>query len=285
MSNIGFLYELTAKNGERLVTQSVTGARIGAMLEHIAKTVAEQERTQGKGNVVIKMLKARLNESTVLVDPKRMESLTALVTMATEHYTQKAGKLVVETVYPKTKMVENLKKVLADPKKNKKLVEWMTAAQQERARKTPGAIEGTLVSKGEAEKADKRRKEAREKAKAVKEDEADDTLKLPDLKTGDTLLVGKFKNRKAEIKGFGTDEHNQPVADTNHGEQKIFKPRIAKLMPGAEPAEPEPVEEASRGQVAASVRANKDKHPEKYCHHRTCLWRKSSGPCPKHDKK
>jgi hypothetical protein len=288
MSDFGFLYDLNV-NGKRIVTQSVSGARIGTMLEHIAKTINEQEQTYGKGNVTVTMLKARLNENTALVDPKRMESLSTLVTMAAEHYNQKAGKLVVEMVYPKTKMVENLKKVLADPKKNKKLVEWMTAAQQERMRVTKGTTNGTRISGEEAKQADIRRKAAREKAKIVKEGEDDETLKLPDLKTGDTLLVGKFKNRKAEIKGFGTDEHNQPTADTNHGEQKIFKPRIAKLMPGAEPEKPAeapaPVDEASHGQVAASVRASKDKHPEKYCHHRTCLWRKSSGPCPKHDKK
>ena len=48
---------------------------------------------------------------------------------------------------------------------------------------------------------------------------------------GDVLLVGKFKNRKATITGFSTDENNQPVAQTDKGDQKIFKPRIAKLMP------------------------------------------------------
>jgi hypothetical protein len=51
------------------------------------------------------------------------------------------------------------------------------------------------------------------------------------LAVGDILLVGKFKNRKATITGFSSDENNQPVAQTDKGEQKIFKPRIAKLMP------------------------------------------------------
>ncbi len=54
---------------------------------------------------------------------------------------------------------------------------------------------------------------------------------LPALAVGDVLLVGKFKNRKATITGFSTDENNQPVAQTDKGDQKIFKPRIAKLMP------------------------------------------------------
>jgi hypothetical protein len=232
MSDFGFLYELNT-NGKRIMTQTVSGTRMGPMLEHIAKMINEQERTYGKGNVSVTMLKARLNESTAIVDPKRMESLSALVTMAAEHYNQKAGKLVVETVYPGNE-VQNLKKILSDPKKVQRLV---------------------------AE------------------------LKLPDLEKGDTLLVGKFKNRKAEIEGFSTDDNNQPVADTNKGEQKIFKPRIAKLMPGAEEKPAEPVEEASHGQVAASVRANKEKHPENYCSNPKCLWRTSSGPCPKHGKK
>ncbi|MDP8980019.1 MAG: hypothetical protein M3O35_05440 [Acidobacteriota bacterium] len=54
---------------------------------------------------------------------------------------------------------------------------------------------------------------------------------LPKLAIGDVLLVGKFKNRKATITGFSVDENNQPVAQTDKGEHKIFKPRIAKLMP------------------------------------------------------
>jgi hypothetical protein len=54
---------------------------------------------------------------------------------------------------------------------------------------------------------------------------------LPKLAIGDVLLVGKFKNRKATITGFSSDENNQPVAQTDKGEHKIFKPRIAKLMP------------------------------------------------------
>jgi hypothetical protein len=54
---------------------------------------------------------------------------------------------------------------------------------------------------------------------------------LPRLAVGDVLLVGKFKNRKATITGFSSDENNQPVAQTDKGEHKIFKARIAKLMP------------------------------------------------------
>jgi len=51
------------------------------------------------------------------------------------------------------------------------------------------------------------------------------------MNVGDDLLVGKFKNRKTKIKGFKTDLHNQPVLTTDKGDQKLFKPRIVKLMP------------------------------------------------------
>ena len=63
----------------------------------------------------------------------------------------------------------------------------------------------------------------------VSVDEA--TLDLPDLESGDELMVGKFKNRKATIKDFKKDDHGQPVAVTNKGDQKIFKGRVKKLMP------------------------------------------------------
>lgn len=58
----------------------------------------------------------------------------------------------------------------------------------------------------------------------------EDTLKLPDLKVGDVMMVGKFKNRKATIKGFKTDKHGQPIAKTDKGDQQIFKGRVKKLM-------------------------------------------------------
>jgi hypothetical protein len=56
------------------------------------------------------------------------------------------------------------------------------------------------------------------------------TLELPTIDVGDTVLVGKFKNRKAIIRSFTTDKNNQPVLKTDKGDQKLFKPRIAKLM-------------------------------------------------------
>ena len=55
-------------------------------------------------------------------------------------------------------------------------------------------------------------------------------LELPDLEVGDELMVGKFKNRNATIKGFKKDKHNQPIAKTDKGDQQIFKGRVKKLM-------------------------------------------------------
>ena len=60
--------------------------------------------------------------------------------------------------------------------------------------------------------------------------EITDTLKLPSINIGDEVRVGKFKNRKAVVKGFDKDEHNHPVLKTTKGDQKLFKPRISKLM-------------------------------------------------------
>jgi GNAT superfamily N-acetyltransferase len=60
--------------------------------------------------------------------------------------------------------------------------------------------------------------------------EAQSTLKLPNIDVGDEVMVGKFKNRKATVKGFDKDDNNQPVLKTNKGDQKLFKPRIRKLM-------------------------------------------------------
>lgn len=64
----------------------------------------------------------------------------------------------------------------------------------------------------------------------MKINEFADKLKLPSINVGDEVRVGKFKNRKAEVTGFDKDEHNQPVLKTTKGDQKLFKPRISKLM-------------------------------------------------------
>lgn len=51
----------------------------------------------------------------------------------------------------------------------------------------------------------------------------------PTIEAGDEIRVGKFKNRRAEVKGITKDENNQPVLKTTRGDQKLFKPRISKL--------------------------------------------------------
>lgn len=38
----------------------------------------------------------------------------------------------------------------------------------------------------------------------------------------------------------------------------------------------------NHGQVAMRVRENKEKHPERYCSAKGCLWVVRSGKCPKH---
>lgn len=57
----------------------------------------------------------------------------------------------------------------------------------------------------------------------------ENALELPDIEIGDDILVGKFRNKKAKITGFKTDDHNQPILKTNKGDQKLFKPRFPKL--------------------------------------------------------
>jgi hypothetical protein len=57
----------------------------------------------------------------------------------------------------------------------------------------------------------------------------DKSYQPPTIEVGDEVKVGKFKNRRAEVKGITTDENNQPVLKTTRGDQKLFKPRISKL--------------------------------------------------------
>ncbi len=52
-----------------------------------------------------------------------------------------------------------------------------------------------------------------------------------DIKVGDEILVGKFKNRKAIVKSFGTDKNNQPTVITDKGEFPLYKFRVSNLMP------------------------------------------------------
>lgn len=53
-------------------------------------------------------------------------------------------------------------------------------------------------------------------------------LVLP-IEIGDTILLGKFKNKTAIITGFDTDDKNQPIIKTDKGNTGL-KFRIKKLI-------------------------------------------------------
>jgi len=68
--------------------------------------------------------------------------------------------------------------------------------------------------------------------KQVSEEKEVDALELPNIKVGDEIRTGRFKNRKAEVKGFKTDDKtNHPILKTSKGDVQLFKPRISKLLP------------------------------------------------------
>lgn len=58
-----------------------------------------------------------------------------------------------------------------------------------------------------------------------------DSYQPPEIEVGDEVKIGKFKNRKAEVKGIKLDKNDHPVLKTTKGDQQLFKPRISKLMP------------------------------------------------------
>lgn len=51
------------------------------------------------------------------------------------------------------------------------------------------------------------------------------------LEIDDTILIGKFKNKRVVVKGYGKDDKGQPTVRTDKGEIPLFKFRIAKLIP------------------------------------------------------
>ena len=48
---------------------------------------------------------------------------------------------------------------------------------------------------------------------------------------GDTVLLGRFKNRRAIVTGFGKGKHNQLTVITDKGEVPLFRFWVEKLMP------------------------------------------------------
>jgi hypothetical protein len=62
---------------------------------------------------------------------------------------------------------------------------------------------------------------------------------LPELKVGDIIKVGKFKNKQVEIVGFGKNEKNQPTIKTKpvngkgkEKERNLYSFNIERLMEG-----------------------------------------------------
>lgn len=62
-------------------------------------------------------------------------------------------------------------------------------------------------------------------------EELNDESYTTTLYVGDKVLIGKYRNKAAEIKGFTYDKHNQPVMKTTKGDRKIHAFRIDRDMP------------------------------------------------------
>ena len=50
-----------------------------------------------------------------------------------------------------------------------------------------------------------------------------------EIKAGDYIEVGRFRNVVAKVKSIELDEHNQPVIVTSKGSRKLFNCRFSKL--------------------------------------------------------
>jgi hypothetical protein len=55
-----------------------------------------------------------------------------------------------------------------------------------------------------------------------------------DIQIGDVIRTGKFKNKRATVMGFDTDEKGQPIIITDKGKVNLYHVRIEKLMPKKE---------------------------------------------------
>ena len=76
--------------------------------------------------------------------------------------------------------------------------------------------------------------------------EGEQILKLPDIKVGDEVKIGRWKNRKATVKGFKKDKKdNHPILKTTKGDTKLFKPRINKIETNEAFDQPLPLKWAS----------------------------------------
>jgi|TARA_R100000951_G_C2572154_1_gene159108 hypothetical protein len=66
-----------------------------------------------------------------------------------------------------------------------------------------------------------------------------------DIQIGDTILTGRFKNKRVVVKEFGVDDKGQPTING----RPILKFRIEKLMPGKK----EPVSEVVHKHISKAV--------------------------------
>jgi len=67
-----------------------------------------------------------------------------------------------------------------------------------------------------------------------------------DINIGDTILAGRFKNKRITVKEFGVDDKGQPTING----RPILKFRIEKLIPGKEET---PVKEAVEKYISKAV--------------------------------
>ncbi len=72
-----------------------------------------------------------------------------------------------------------------------------------------------------------------------------------DIQIGDTILTGRFKNKRVVVKEFGVDDKGQPTING----RPILKFRIEKLMPGKE----NPVNEVIKKHINKAVNKQVDK--------------------------
>ena len=54
-----------------------------------------------------------------------------------------------------------------------------------------------------------------------------------DIKVGDKVEVGRFRNVMTTVRAIEIDEHGQPVIITSKGPKKLLSLRLMKLSPGA----------------------------------------------------
>jgi len=53
-----------------------------------------------------------------------------------------------------------------------------------------------------------------------------------DIKVGDTIMVGRYKNVPVKVVDIELDSHGQPVIISNSGKKHLFACRVDKLSPG-----------------------------------------------------